>query len=147
MANITSIEALLIKHQLRWAGHLVRMPEKRLPKQIFYSELSSGTRKRGRQKKRFKDTLTENIKACGIDLKNWEQEAGDRNTWRSMVTAGVEKFENKRRQHQEELRTARHLRRDQPRLQLPGNNTCPTCGRTCNAKIGLISHLKTHQRI
>jgi len=56
-ACIPSIYAVLQKTQLRWAGHLVRMSDSRLPKQIFYGELSSGKRSAGGQKKRYKDSL------------------------------------------------------------------------------------------
>ena len=41
-ADITSIEAMLLKIQLCWAGHVARMEDHRLPKIIFYGELSSG---------------------------------------------------------------------------------------------------------
>uniref|UniRef100_UPI00398F77CE POC1 centriolar protein homolog A-like isoform X3 n=1 Tax=Pristiophorus japonicus TaxID=55135 RepID=UPI00398F77CE len=39
-----SIEALTKLDQLRWAGHIVRMPDTRLPKQALYSELLHGKR-------------------------------------------------------------------------------------------------------
>lgn len=45
--NVTSIESYIIKNQLRWAGHLVRMPSPRLPKKIMYGELSNGRRNQG----------------------------------------------------------------------------------------------------
>ena len=54
-AKTTSIEAYIIKNQLRWTGHVARMEDTRLPKQIFYSQLKEGKRKRGGQKKRYKD--------------------------------------------------------------------------------------------
>ena len=43
--------------QLRWTGHVIRMPDERLPKKVFYGELQEGKRSQGGQKKRYKDTL------------------------------------------------------------------------------------------
>ena len=45
--GLPSVEDLLIRNNLRWTGHLMRMSLDRLPKQVFYSQLSSGQRKRG----------------------------------------------------------------------------------------------------
>ena len=81
--NVTSIESYIIKNQLRWAGHLVRMPSSRLPKKILYGELTNGRRSQGGQRKRFKDSLKHNLKQCGINPVNWEQLANDRPSWRS----------------------------------------------------------------
>ncbi|KAK9395647.1 hypothetical protein NXF25_019008 [Crotalus adamanteus] len=41
-AGLSSIYTLLMKAQMRWAGHVVRMPDHRIPKQLFYGELSQG---------------------------------------------------------------------------------------------------------
>ena len=48
--GLHSMEDLLIRKNLRWTGHLMRMSPDRLPKQIFDSQLSSGHRKRGRRR-------------------------------------------------------------------------------------------------
>ena len=48
------------------------MDDKRLPKQIFYSQLKEGNRKRGGQKKSYKDVLKQNMKKCNININNWE---------------------------------------------------------------------------
>ena len=43
-AQCTSIEALLIKAQLRWVGQIVRMDDPRMPRQLLYGELVRVTR-------------------------------------------------------------------------------------------------------
>ena len=35
---------------LRWADHVIRMPDERLPKKVFYGELQEGKRSQGGQK-------------------------------------------------------------------------------------------------
>ncbi|KAK2193852.1 hypothetical protein NP493_5g15076 [Ridgeia piscesae] len=52
-------------------GHLMRMSPDRLPKQILYSQLSSGHRNRGRPRLRFKDTIKRNLKLRDIKTDSW----------------------------------------------------------------------------
>ena len=46
-AELTGIEAMLNQAQLRWSGHVTRMDDSRLPKQLFHAELSTGKRHNG----------------------------------------------------------------------------------------------------
>ncbi|GFO10738.1 hypothetical protein PoB_003724300 [Plakobranchus ocellatus] len=81
-AEIPSIEALIAKSQLRWAGHVFRMKDHRLPKIALYGEIRSGHRYRGAPKKRYKDCLKKTFTACNIDHQNWSDYAADRSAWR-----------------------------------------------------------------
>ena len=49
-AGMQSVHTLLKLAQLRWTGHVTRMPEERLPKKILYGELEMGKRSHGGQK-------------------------------------------------------------------------------------------------
>ena len=61
--------------QLRWTGHVIRMPDERLQKKFFYGELQEGKRSRGGQKKRYKDTITASLKDFDIPIGSWKQTA------------------------------------------------------------------------
>ena len=74
----TGIEQLIKRAQLRWSGHLVRMADDRIPKDVFYGELGAGHRTRGGQRKRYKDVLEATLKSCGIPHNTWEATATDR---------------------------------------------------------------------
>ena len=88
-AKMNGIEAMLMRAQLRWVGHVQRMSDNRMPKQILYSELSSDARSRGGQRKRYKDTLKHTLKMTGIDTETWHELAQSRTGWRQAVKKGV----------------------------------------------------------
>ena len=101
-ADITSIEAMLLKIQLHWAGHVSRMADHRLPKIILYGELSSGLRNRGAPKKRCKDTLKKSLGACNISHHEWITLAKDRGAWRRTISKAASSFESSHRSAIEE---------------------------------------------
>ena len=69
--GLPPVEDLLVQKNLRWTGHLMRMPQNRLPRQILFSQLPVGQRKRG--KLRFKDTIKRNLKLRNLELNSWVQ--------------------------------------------------------------------------
>ena len=85
-ANLPSMEDLLIRKTLRWAGHTIRMPAERLPRQLLFSQLPVGKRKIGRPRLRFKDTIKRNLKKREININTWTALAVQRAKWRSAVT-------------------------------------------------------------
>ena len=139
-AGLPSIITILMQNQLRWAGHVTRMPDHRLPKQLFFGELTEGKRSAGGPKKRFKDTLKSSLKAFGLNTTSWEKTAEDRQTWRQTIHKGA-------KQHETQRRTSAKLRRQAKKEKTPkeGTTPCPHCPRLFRARIGLSSHLRTHR--
>ena len=88
-AGIPSIHTLLQIAQVRWAGHVARMSDDRLPKQLLYGELCYGNRSLGGQNKCLKDTLKKTLTIFNIDVTNWNVCAQDRPLWRSMIHTGA----------------------------------------------------------
>ena len=99
MANIGSIKVLISKQQLKWSGHLVRLPNERIPKQIFYRQLTDGKRLANKPKKRFEDCLKQTFKKCDTNSESWEKQAQNRLTWRKVIFAATARFEKSRWEH------------------------------------------------
>ena len=59
---MSSIEATLTASQLRWTGHIIRMNDNRLPKAVFYGELTKRKRLLGGQRLRYKDVVKRHVK-------------------------------------------------------------------------------------
>ncbi|KAA3670741.1 uncharacterized protein DEA37_0008739 [Paragonimus westermani] len=80
-ADMDGMEAKLVLNQLRWLGHVRRMDDDRIPRQLPYGQVKSGKRNPGGQRRRYQDVLR-----C------WEDFTLNRTAWRNMVRAGVRKF-------------------------------------------------------
>ncbi|KAG7163053.1 hypothetical protein Hamer_G002114 [Homarus americanus] len=107
-SNTTSIEAMPTKRHLRWLGHVIKMPDHRLPRQILYGKLSHGNCSAGGQKKRYKDLSKTLFKFCNIQLNSQEQLASDRSLWRSTSHRGAETLETSLNQKRATKRAQRH---------------------------------------
>lgn len=148
--KLPGIEALIMKHQLRWSGHIVRMDDSRLPKAVLYSELSCGKRRQGGQHLRYKDIIRRHLTACGIPSDRWEELALHRSEWRSTVHKSVEQFEQTRLMN---LDVKRVSRKAQPKpvymytYNPAGQLYCAPCGRVFKAKFGFASHIRAYHNM
>lgn len=140
-----SIEAIIMHHQLRWLGHVTRMPASRLPRKTLYGQLHLGRRSAGGQKKRLKDQLKTFLKKCKIQPAAMEAAAADRSSWRGLCHQGAEAAEENRRKHHLAKRERRKAAMSAP---VPSGQvySCPVCGRQCASRIGLYSHQRTHKQ-
>ena len=119
------------------------MPDHRLPKIVFYGELLEGKRSQGDQKKSFKDSLKTSLKAFGINHHAWECEANDKIAWCPALRKGAVACEASLNNLAEQRRLARKT------LQMNSSSAasilCPHCSNVFRARIGLISHLRSHR--
>ena len=81
-AGSLSMYALLTKRCLCWLGHVTRMHDGSVPKDILYGELATGSRPTGRPTLRYKDVLKRDLKGGGIVPAGFEALAADRSGWR-----------------------------------------------------------------
>ncbi|TWW53877.1 R2DM Retrovirus-related Pol polyprotein from type II retrotransposable element [Takifugu flavidus] len=82
------VESLLLRverSQMRWLGHLVRMPPGRLPGEVFRA-CPSGRRPPGRPRTRWRDYVSRLVwERLGIPPDELEEVAGEREVWASLL--------------------------------------------------------------
>ena len=71
--------AILRRHRLRWLGHVARMEDSRMPKQLLFGELVR-TRPRHGTKRRWRDLAEADVQAVGL-RRAWYEVAQDRKEW------------------------------------------------------------------
>ena len=84
-----NVEPLLLKiekTQLRWFGHVLRMPEERLTKRVFLSQ-PNGRRPRGRPRKTWRSGVDDICGRIGVISTEVQTVAEDRVQWRSKIAS------------------------------------------------------------
>lgn len=82
------VEPLLLrieKSQMRWLGHLIRMPPGRLPGEVFRAR-PTGRRPRGRPRTRWRDYVSQLAwERLGVPREELDEVAGEREVWVSLL--------------------------------------------------------------
>ena len=140
-----SLSMDLCQRRLRWLGHVHRMNDGRIPKDVLYRELTTGHLSVGRPALRFKDICRRDLKLTDIDVDNWEVLADDLSRWRHATREGVKRGEEKRHQQMEDWRQCRKQRKQMQAFDLHSSFVCSTCGGDCQVpcKDWLTESLKT----
>lgn len=73
--------SFLRQSRLRWRGHIHRMEDSCIPKDILYEELAQGRRPVGRHHLRFKDVAKRDLVGMKINMDSCEQLDDDRAEW------------------------------------------------------------------
>eukprot|EP00922_Rhytidocystis_sp_ex-Travisia-forbesii_P004094 GHVS01005958.1.p1 GENE.GHVS01005958.1~~GHVS01005958.1.p1 ORF type:complete len:414 (+),score=32.94 GHVS01005958.1:49-1290(+) len=136
------IGTLVEAARLRWLGHVCRMDDGRLAKDLLFGELESGKRARGGPKKRWKDCVLADLNTFGFGPR-WTVDATDRKGWRRAVGLGKEKAESSKAAR-DRIVAARRLAAQSAPSAFPC--TQRGCHKVCLSNRGLQIHIKAkHQ--
>ena len=145
-ASIPSMYTLLRERRLRWLGHVHRMEDGRIPKDLLYGELASGQRGIGRPHLRFKDVCKRDMKSISMDHDTWEDTASNRTAWKQQVATGLKFGEVSMEEAANTQRAKRKASQCDPTQATQQDDqvfTCQGCKRICKSRIGLFSHTRS----
>ena len=80
------VDEILQKRQLKWFGHVVRMDERRKPKQIMEAR-TEGRRGRGRPRKAYMDKIEDITRKTGKGCGEMKRMARNMEDWRKLIEA------------------------------------------------------------
>ena len=77
----------IVKSRMKWAGHMVRMNDDKLPKRAE-PKRQEGSRKRGRPQLRWEDCVKRDLRKAKEEEK-WREKANNRDRWKLITKAAV----------------------------------------------------------
>ena len=137
-AEIPNLYPFLKQRLMRWVGHMTRMKDGRIPKDILYGELATGKRPTGRPQLRFKDVCKRDLQALGLNTDSCKVSATDKDAWRYTVKERLSQYEETQRVKAEKKRL--HKKTVRLASRPITTFTCSKCDRDCHSRIGLHSH-------
>jgi hypothetical protein len=81
--NMKPLQSQIQQLQLRWFGHVVRMPEPRYPRMAWKAQYE-GTRTRGRPRTKWQDNIQNALLEKGVDWRQARSRAQDRKIWHAL---------------------------------------------------------------
>jgi hypothetical protein len=109
--GLKPIEVYVYRRQLRWVGHVSRMPWHRLPRK-FMSAWCGVARPESGPEYRWGDGVERALSAVKLGVKNWHKVAKDREEWRKLVMGyGEDKKKKKKDEYEKGYRTGGAARR------------------------------------
>ena len=145
----TPLSRMVQQRRLEWLGHLARLDDTRVPKQLLFACLPQSRPFCG-PRRRWKDTIHTDLSVAGV--RNWFELASDRGEWRGVVTAAGEDKEpapksiecptcNRLfRRSSDMVRHKCSTIRQLPVSEQPGSVQCPTCNRWLRSRGGFAVH-------
>ena len=84
------ITDFITAQRIRWAGHVARMEEGRMPRRTIKATME-GRRPVGRPRMRWRDNLLRGLQGLGVEdpQNRWTEIAHDRGTWRGLTRAAM----------------------------------------------------------
>ena len=77
----------IVKSRMKWAGHMVRMKDDKLPKRSE-TKKQEVSRKRGRPQLRWEDSVKRDLRKAEEEEK-WREKANNRDQWKPITKVAV----------------------------------------------------------
>ena len=152
-ANIDKVDMMIKIRRLQWLGHVERMHDDRLAKNLLVSKIRDGKRHQKRQKQRWHALIHADLKEVNM-VTSWKTEARDRKKWCTNIYNLLHDF-NARKESTEKAKKIFARGRYNSEYDNSGNKnnsvqrlSCmfPGCNKIAANKTGLANHVRQRHR-